>query len=321
MIPALSSKPLRGLRILLIILWVLVCPSLALAIAKPVQVPGTQISLAPPDGFLLSEQFTGFQRKEQGASIMINELPAPVDIFRASFTEENLATRGMTLLQTEDHVLQGKEVTLFHIAQTVGDLSVEKWMLLMGDADKTIMVMAVFPQTAANSLSQPLKAAVLSADWNPERTVDPWEGMPFRITETSLLKVSGRMSKMVTLTEKGKEGVIPPEEPLLVIAPSISKTHITNIASYSKKILTLATDFEDLTNVNGHDLQVDGLSAYEIEADAQDISSGIPLRVYQLLIADGTRYFRALGLVGTKKASQFVPEFQTVARSLIRTQE
>ncbi|MEA2562724.1 MAG: hypothetical protein QOH06_4228 [Acidobacteriota bacterium] len=71
------------------------------AAAEPVRVPGTGISLQPPAGFALAEDYPGFQSAEQQASIMVTRMPAPVAEIRKAMTKDTLATRGITLLLTE----------------------------------------------------------------------------------------------------------------------------------------------------------------------------------------------------------------------------
>jgi hypothetical protein len=39
-------------------------------------IPGTKVSMVPPDSFLLSPKFSGFQHNASGSSIMVTELPA-----------------------------------------------------------------------------------------------------------------------------------------------------------------------------------------------------------------------------------------------------
>ncbi|WFP51167.1 hypothetical protein PL263_03860 [Methylomonas sp. EFPC3] len=43
--------------------------------AEPV--PGTSVSVTPPEGFTKAERFPGFMNEAIGASIMISEIPGP----------------------------------------------------------------------------------------------------------------------------------------------------------------------------------------------------------------------------------------------------
>src|SRR5215468_10554391 len=69
---------------------------------KPIKVPGTKVSLVPPDGLKPSDQFPGFLDEETSSSIMITELPAPYSEMANGFTKEALGARGMNLFSRKD---------------------------------------------------------------------------------------------------------------------------------------------------------------------------------------------------------------------------
>src|SRR5262245_26714253 len=62
-----------------------------------VKVPGTKVSLVPPDGLKLSERFPGFWDEETGLSISIMEMPSPYSEIIKGFTKETLNANGMRL--------------------------------------------------------------------------------------------------------------------------------------------------------------------------------------------------------------------------------
>jgi hypothetical protein len=73
---------------------------------KHIKVPGTKCSLIPPSGFVAITNFSGFQSSETGASIMINELPAPYQQLVDGFTAEALKTHGMILISKPRRLLE-----------------------------------------------------------------------------------------------------------------------------------------------------------------------------------------------------------------------
>ena len=76
-------------------------------VAAPAPVPGTRVELEPPEGFTPSRRFPGFEHLAQGASIMVNEVPAGYAELRAGFTREGLASRGMRLIEMKDVAVAG----------------------------------------------------------------------------------------------------------------------------------------------------------------------------------------------------------------------
>lgn len=69
---------------------------------------------------------------------------------------------------------------------------------------------------------------------------------------------------------------------------------------------------------SNNEITVDGLDGYEILADAEDADSGTPLKVYQVILDDDRSYILMQGLVGANVADEYLPEFETMARSLSR---
>src|SRR5215218_9058385 len=97
-----------------------------------VKVPGTKCSLIPPAGFEPSSSFGGFQNAETGASIMINEIPAPYQEMVDGFTEEALKARGMTLTSKEPIDFNHSKATMIRLNQAANGITYLKQILIFG---------------------------------------------------------------------------------------------------------------------------------------------------------------------------------------------
>src|SRR5262245_50826046 len=120
--------------------------SLPLAQQNLVKVPGTKVSLVPPEGLKLSEQFPGFWDEERGLSISILEMPTPYSEIIKGFTKGALDARGMRLLSNREISFNGRAGTLlqFRMEGPSGpDLS---WMAAIGNEKETVLVTASFPE-------------------------------------------------------------------------------------------------------------------------------------------------------------------------------
>ena len=187
----IRSKPYQFVSLLFVALttiWVPASPA-----AEASRIPGTKVSLEPPAGFSLAEQFPGFQRADAGASIVVTEVAAPVAELRAGLTSEGVASRGMTLLTSTPATISGQSATLLQVTQNASGTTFIKWMAILGDDTETIMIVGTFPQALADSMSEPIKRSILAARWNPGLKVDPFDGLPFRVTETASLKFAHRI--------------------------------------------------------------------------------------------------------------------------------
>ncbi|HYG65097.1 MAG TPA: hypothetical protein VEL74_21120 [Thermoanaerobaculia bacterium] len=137
------------------------------AVADLVQVPGTETSLQPPQGFLLAAKFPGFERADLNASIMVTEMRAPAPEVMKAMTQEGLASRGMKLISSKTETIGGREALLLNVAQTAVGTEYLKWMLVTGDPKNTLIVVGSFPKTAEGELSEVVRKAVLTTSWSP----------------------------------------------------------------------------------------------------------------------------------------------------------
>jgi hypothetical protein len=66
---------------------------------------------------------------------------------------------------------------------------------------------------------------------------------------------------------------------------------------------------------------LDGLEAYELEANATDAQTGRPIRIYQTIAPDPGGYYIIQGIVSLTRATAVVPEFKAVTRTFRRAAE
>lgn len=316
---ARTGRPLSVLLALPLLAWVLAWPG-ALAAAQAVQVPGTKVSLVPPEGFVAASQFPGFKRSDAGSSIIVTEIPAPVSKLRAVMTEEGLASQGMTLLNATPQSVSGQIAQLLHVTQTANGTAFEKWLVVLGDETQTVMIVGAYPQSLAEHMSDPIKQALLSANWDPNQQVGLLDGLNFRVKETETLKFATRMANTIMLTRDGAHARGRPEDPIAVVGASISEVAIGDLQGFARYRLSKSAEITGLSNVAGRELTIDGLPAFELLADASDQQSGTPLGIYQLVILNGNSYFLVQGIVGREAWSKMLPEFRQLAASLERVQ-
>jgi hypothetical protein len=280
------------------------------------QVAGTHVTLDPPPGFVPAAQFPGFQKADAGASIMVTELPGPIAQVGAGLTREGLASRGWNYLDEENVTVGGRSARLVHFTQVQSGVTYEKWILAFGTTEQSVIVMGTVPKDQGDAFREPLRQALLSTRWDPARSVGMLDGLPFQFQETANLKISARVSSGVVLTQDGAKGPIPAEEPLLVVSASVSTVNLSNLEKFSRDRIAQTQQIKQVQNITGEAVTVNGLSAYELTADALDGRAGAPIRVYQLIADDGGNYFIVQGFTGKGTAPQFLPQFREVGRSL-----
>lgn len=285
-------------------------------------VPGTTVSLDEPQGFESATNFSGFVDRESGASIMVNQLPGPIAEVSKGFTSENLAQRQIKLLSRETVQVGGRSATLLKLSQIANGIEVYKWALLSGDAKSTTLLLGTWLKADGpeQPLELPLRRSLLSTTWSA-RTIDPFEGLSFRVTPTDRLKVATSMSGALLLTSSGTISPDKKGDPLLVVAPSLRTVIVGNLREFSEKRAAQIAQVTQLRNMTGKTLTIDGLKAYELVADAVDTTNPKQrLKIYQLLMQTPEKdgYFLAQGFMKIEQSSDFLPIMRQVSQSFKR---
>jgi hypothetical protein len=298
---------------------------LTAGLAGPAQagpVPGTPVSLDPPKGFEPTTNFPGFADRESGASIMVSQFPAPIAEFSKGFTPERLASRRIKELSRETVQVAGRSATLLKLSQIGDGMEVFKWALISGDATSTTLVLGTWLKAdgPVQPLDAPLRKSLLSTTWSA-RTIDPFEGLSFRVTPTDRLKVASTVGGALLLTSSGTIAPDKKGDPLLVVAPSIQTAIVGNLREFSEKRAAQIAQVTQLRNLTGKTLTIDGLQAYELVADAVDATNPKQrLKIYQLLMQtpgkDG--YFLTQGLMKIEQSTEFLPIVRQVSQSFKR---
>jgi hypothetical protein len=283
----------------------------------PVRVTGTVVSLIPPAGFLPAERYPGFERQDLRASIMVSELPGPAAVMQRGMTSQALASRGMRLLGSTRHRIDGQEALLLHVAQDAGGYEAVKWMLVAGDDRATVMVVATFPTEFEGRLSEAVRTSVLSATRASAapRAADHFEGLPFRVTPTPALKIAGRISNMLVLTETGSMAPQGSDTAIFIVGTSLAEVGMEDLRAFAETRVRQTDKVSSVRIVEGRDVRLGGRAAYEIVAEATEEGGGKSLTVYQVLLPDGGGYVLMQGLVSASRGAALVPEFRRVANT------
>jgi hypothetical protein len=273
-----------------------------------------------PEGFRVAEQFPGLLGEDALSSVMVNEIPGPVEKVRAGMTERALAARGSQLLRSEPVTVAGREGLLVHVLEEVAPgAELRRWILVFGRADASVVISASTPRVFADRLGETLRDTLLSAEWDPDRVIGPYEGLGFTVAEAGTLKISDRLPSMISFTRGGHRGALAPDEPLFLAGTSVAPDAVTDLEDFARRQLRATGELRDFELLSESSLELGGLPAHELVAAATDRKSGTPLRVYQTLVVDGRRYFLLQGLVGAAGAEEFVPQFREIAHSFHRT--
>jgi hypothetical protein len=284
-----------------------------------VRIPGSRVSLEPPAGFSPAPQFAGFQNAELQSSIMVTELPGPASVMKRGMTKAALASRGMRLLESSPAGVDGQDALLLHVQQASPSGDVLKWMLIAGDNTRTVMIVGTYPQAADAAVGEAVRRSLLNVRLGIATTPpDAFEGLQFRVTPTSRLKVAGRVNNLLALSETGTMTPAKSDAPLYFVGHSFGPAAIADLREFSAARLGQTTRTRGITDITGRRTMLDGLEAYELEANATDAGSGRPVHIYQVIAPDSGGYYIIQGFVSPARAAEVVSEFKRVTATFRR---
>lgn len=257
------------------------------------KVSGTKCSLIPPKGFITSSTFSGFQNNEKGASIMINEIPAPYQQLIDGLTAPALKTKGITLLSKEIIDFQNSRATLFSVTQPANGTTFLKQMLIFGDSTWTVLVNGIYPETSKD-IELEIKEAILTTVYTATQMENPLEAAMFTIETTGTeFKVIKYLSGMLLYSTDGK---IPTEKPTLIVGNSLDKLPSDQSQSqFALDRLKKLQNGEFSIIKSSNQILIDNLKGYEIVAEGKS-KNNLPELTYQvMLFNEEGDYFIILG--------------------------
>jgi len=246
---------------------------------------------------------------------MVTELPVAAASMIKSMTAEGLASRGMRLISARDISVDASPARLLHVSQASPKGDVLKWILIAGDVKRTAMIVGMWPAGAAADVGDSIRAALLTVSLGGGRATSHFEGLPFRITATSRMKLAERVSNMLMFTESGTTGSPGSTEALFIAGHSIGSGKIGDAQGFSEARARQTKLITSLTNITGHAVTVSGLDGWELGADARDTRSGRAMHLYQVVLPDDTGYFILQGISTADRASELLPEFRALTAS------
>jgi hypothetical protein len=290
--------------------------SASFAQSKLVKVPGTKVSLVPPTGLKPSERFPGFLDEETSSSIVITEMPAPYSEIADGFTKEALAMRGMNLLSRREISINGRSGILLHVGQEARSIAFLKWMVITGNEKETVLITATFPEEMKAQLSSAMEKSALSVQWDAAAKIDPLAGLNFSFNDDPSLRFARRISSGVILTKDGALPGKPTNDPIFIIAPSVSQEAISDIKKFAVMRLMQIEKVSEVAIKKHSDVTIAGLPGSEIVAIARwSDSPDATVVVYQVLLHDGENYFIMQGIAPREEQEKYLPIFNRVAKS------
>jgi len=284
---------------------------------------GSRFGFEAPAGFAPSRRFTGFDRIGGGATVSVVELPATAFVeLVQNFTDEALKAQGFTVSSRERVKVAGDaDALLFEGDQPApegsGAPTVRKWLLLVGAADVTGIVIA---QATPESLSDEAARAMLtSVQIRPALSVEQqMDALPFRIADTAGFRPVRVLAGNSILMTRGPKDQGPNlEQPILVLAQAVQQPPTQEQRDgFARAALYSNQTMKDFTIERSQSYRQNGVDWHEIVARATDVPTNTPVVVSQTIRFNPDGYLRAVGVTRADQRETALPLFRQVADSL-----
>lgn len=290
-------------------------------VAQVTRVTGTSVALVPPPGFVPSDRFLGFERADLQASVMVTEARGPVAELSRAMTAANLATRGVTLISSTRQVVDGKPVLLLKVSQSAVGMTVQKWMVVSGDAKMSVMIVGTFPKEYESEIGDAMKESLLTARWTAAAAPpDPFEELPFRVSSTKSLKIAGRISNLLMLTESGQMGLQEPNAAVFTVGTSFDpNADLSDLKAFSTMRVNQMHQLKGIRVSKQRAIVIGDEAAFELVAEGTDVTTGSLVTLYQVALPDPRGYVLMHGMVVSTRGATMVPEFRKAAHTFRRT--
>lgn len=267
---------------------------------KHQQIIGTKFSLIPPTSFTPATNFQGFQQLNGGASILVMEIPGAFSETTKGFNQQGLKTQGVILKKKEDIQINGNKGLFLTTEQFAHGINYSKYILAFGNSKNTYIINGTFPKEI-NELDKDIRESMFSIIYESELVVDPLSASSFSIdTKNTKLKFGKNITGMLLYTVDGKVPTESNDKTSFIVGLSLA-----NVQTVDKKLTALSRikkmpysnlkiDENKITEV-----EIDGISGYEIFGEGLDKPNGTKELVYQVMLFTDNGYYI---IVGTTKS-------------------
>jgi len=302
---------MRNILVLIILLFGQYCNSQTV---ERIIIPGTKCSMIPPKDFSLATTFGGFQNIENGASIMINEFPAPYNTIADGFTEQDLLEKGMQLISKKKIEFNQSEATWIEVSQSAYGIIYLKQILIFGNETYAVLANGIYPKTA-KKIKNKIEDALLSITYNPLQEENALDAANFSIntdgTDFEFIKyMSG--SLLYSVDDK-----IPTEQPTLIIGNSFIEVPKQEQKEYAETRIKSYPKNKNVIIKKINEVIIDKLSGYEIIADSKTEDNSSELIYQTMLFDEDGKYFIIAGFA-KEKFGNYIDSFQKITNTFRR---
>ena len=286
--------------------------------AEPIYPPGSRFGFDPPSDMSVSRRFTGFERKEGGATVSVIELPpnAFAELV-GGFTDQGLLQQGFAVEKREPVKVGDDEGLLYTGEQPAdpngGGPALRKWILVVGTSTVTGLIIAqALPAAETEETMRRLVTGVtIRAPLTLPQQID---ALPFRIPDTAGFRpIRVLAGNSVLMTDGPKDQLQNLEQPILVLAQAVQPPPaVEQRDAFARLALYANQTMKDFVIERAQSYRSKGSDWHEIVARAVDMPTNAPVVVSQTIRFAPDGYLRALGVVREDQRTGVLAKFREV---------
>lgn len=289
--------------------------------ADPVFPPGSLIGLVPPPGMTLSENFIGFENRENSVAILLITLPAEAyaEIEKTASAAE-LKKQGVNVEKREPFKLAAGKAFMVSGRQDVDKTRFRKWLLIASTPEVTAVVNVQVPESAAAGYPDAaIRTALASL---AVRTTVPDEEklslLPFRIGDLSGFRVGSVVpGRAIMLTDPVQGASALGDQPRLVaVAAQGGPAQPDDRDNFARRVFAGVPDVKDVRITGSEPLRVGGQQGHQILAEGKDAHTSANVTIVQWLRFGGGVYLQMVGVARNDAWAQALTRFRTVRDSI-----
>lgn len=278
-------------------------------------VRGTKVSIIPPKDFTKAPNFLGFEHNPSGSTVMVLDIPGPFSETSKGLTKEKLLTNGVEVTTIEKLTVNGMQAILISGYQKSAGVEYQKYVLTFGTDKETYMLNAAAPKHNT-SLGNEIKKSILTAVYEENITINPFESIDYTLTPPiGALKFSKHVASSIIFSTDGNYPPKTDDRTSIIIAKSFNKVTIEDKKTFCiNRLKQTPLTIENIASPTP--IVINGLSGFELNADAKEKSTDRTKKIYQVILFGDNFYYIFFGLTADKTGKsmstlkQFVQTFK-----------
>jgi len=265
--------------------------------AEHVNIPGTKISIIPPAGFALSGYFTGFLNAQARCSIVAATITGPVVSILKGFNADTFHKANINIKRTDELLINGYIGRLIFGEQSKEGKTYDRYTLIFGDGDNTYILNGIFSKDYEDKYGKAIKTSMLSVVYEPKRDNDPRSAVNFTIDDSKIkLKFAGTFAESLMYTADGKIPTKSKDKTMFFTAQVADQEGVQDKKLFSMELVKQAATVKNVEIKSVKPVTMDGISGYEIIANAKDGKTLAPVLLYHISLYSDELYYIMMGM-------------------------